>query len=256
MSSHAAPNSSRVAVFAPPYDRFQPQPLIPIGNVTEWRGQALVWTVRDAASQMREVDWLARRPFGLPLIVLLPHPDDIADAVPLLRYIRDLRPRAIVPGAVLGAPEHVRNLLAAPPRNLADSVTQYLIDRGMLRDEIARREVHRLLELSGELCSISQLARRMYTSRRTLGRHFGASRLPVPSHWLQFGRLLHVAMHLHNERTAVFRIAARARYPDGFTLSNQMKRLIGYRPSEVRRLLGWEWLVEAWLLKEMLVHNS
>jgi hypothetical protein len=32
-----------------------------------------------------------------------------------------------------------------------------------------------------------------------------------------------------------------------------MKRLIGYRPSEVRRLLGWEWLVEAWLLKEKLV---
>lgn len=250
MSSHAAPHASRIANFAPPYERFRPQELTALGDVSSWRGQALVWSVRDAATQMAEVDWLASRPFGMPLIVLLPHPDDITDAIPLLRYIRDLRPRAIVPGAVLGAPEHLRNLLAAPPRSLADSVTQYLVDRGLLHDEIACREVHRLLELSGELSSISQLARRMYTSRRTLGRHFGGARLPVPSHWLQFGRLLHVAMHLHNERTAVFRIAARSRYPDGFTMSNQMKRLLGYRPSEVRRLLGWEWLVEAWLLRE------
>jgi AraC-like DNA-binding protein len=252
MSSHAAAHSSRLSLFAPPYDSLKPQPLTRLGSVTEWRGQAVVWSVCDAATQMREVDWLARRPYGMPLIVLLPHPDDIAEAVPLLRYIRDLRPRAIIPGAVLGTPEHLRTLLAAPPRSLAEAVTRYLRDRGMLRDEISRKEVHRLLELSGELASISQLARRMYTSRRTLGRHFGASRLPVPSHWLQFGRLLHVAMHLHNERTAVFRIAARSRYPDGFTLSNQMKRLIGYRPSEVRRLLGWEWIVEAWLLRENL----
>jgi hypothetical protein len=26
-----------------------------------------------------------------------------------------------------------------------------------------------------------------------------------------------------------------------------MKRLCGHRPSEVRELLGWEWIVEAWL---------
>jgi hypothetical protein len=29
-----------------------------------------------------------------------------------------------------------------------------------------------------------------------------------------------------------------------------MKRLIGYRPSQVRELPGWEWLVEAWLKQE------
>ena len=57
--------------------------------------------------------------------------------------------------------------------------------------------------------------------------HFHGAGIPVPSHWLQFGRILNVAMHLHNEKTAVFRIAARSKYPDGFTLSNQMKRLIG-----------------------------
>jgi hypothetical protein len=29
-----------------------------------------------------------------------------------------------------------------------------------------------------------------------------------------------------------------------------MKRLIGYRPTEVRAWLGWEWVIEAWLRRE------
>jgi AraC-like DNA-binding protein len=57
---------------------------------------------------------------------------------------------------------------------------------------------------------------------------------------------------MHNDEAAVFRIAARFGYPDGFTMSNQMKRLVGHRPSEVRQLLGWEWIVEAWLKREGL----
>jgi len=252
MSSQAATVALHLARFAPPYERLTPQPLAPLAGLAEWRGCALVWQLSDAATQWEEYNWLAQRPAGLPLMILLPHPDDIEGTVPLLRRIRELRPRAVVPGAVLGTPEHLRALLAAPPRSVAGTVTDYLRLRGVLASEPARREVQRVLELSVEVVSISQLARRLYTSRRTLGRHFAEWGLPVPSHWLQFGRLLHVCLHLHADHTAVFRLAARARYPDGFTLSNQMKRLIGYRPSEVRRLLGWEWIVEAWLEKEGL----
>jgi hypothetical protein len=38
-------------------------------------------------------------------------------------------------------------------------------------------------------------------------------------------------------------------------MSNQMKRLIGYRPSDIRACLGWEWIVEAWLRREAEVGN-
>lgn len=252
MSSSAATASASLSRFAPPYDRLLPQPLVPLDGVETWRGCAVVWRVADAAAQWNEYEWLVRRPFGLPLFALLPHPDEIDRVVPLLRRLRELRPRAVVPGAILGTPDHLRALLSAPPRALAVVVTEYLALRGVLRTEDARKEVQRLLELSGELVSVSQLARRMYTSRRTLGRHFAAWGLPVPSHWLQVGRLLHACAHLQCERTAVFRIAARMRYPDGFTMSNQMKRLLGYRPSEVRKLLGWEWIVESWLQREGL----
>jgi AraC-like DNA-binding protein len=252
MSSHADVASVTIARFSPPYEQFAPQPLVALGGFADWRGCALIWRLTDASAQWTEYAWLSDRPPGLPLMVLLPHPDDIGRTVPLLRRVRDLRPRAVVPGAILGTPEHLRALLAAPPRSVAGVVTEYLRSRDVLRSETARREVHRVLELAPEVVSISQLARRLYTSRRTLGRHFAEWHLPVPSHWLQFGRLLHVCMHLHAEHTAVFRLAARAKYPDGFTLSNQMKRLLGYRPSEIRRLLGWEWIVEAWMEREGL----
>jgi hypothetical protein len=46
---------------------------------------------------------------------------------------------------------------------------------------------------------------------------------------------------------AVFKIALSAGYPDGFTLSNQLKRMTGYRPSQIRSLIGFEWLLERWL---------
>jgi hypothetical protein len=73
----------------------------------------------------------------------------------------------------------------------------------------------------------------------------------VPSHWLQFARLLYVATKLQaDESTPVFRIATQFRYPDGFTMSNQMKRLVGCRPSDVRDCLGYEWFIEEWLKQE------
>ena len=74
--------------------------------------------------------------------------------------------------------------------------------------------------------------------------------LPVPSHWLQLSRMLRLAFRLQNSDATVFSIAYESGYPDGFSVSNQMHRLIGYRPSQVREFLGWEWILEAWLRKE------
>jgi AraC-like DNA-binding protein len=62
--------------------------------------------------------------------------------------------------------------------------------------------------------------------------------------------LLHACLLLQADDTAIFRIANRLKYPDGFTMSNQMKRVIGVRPSQVREMVGWEWIVESWLAKE------
>ena len=105
--------------------------------------------------------------------------------------------------------------------------------------------------MAGELRTIGGLARALYVSRRALGRRFMARGLPVPSHWLQFGRLLRVAVQLQNSSDSLFAIATASGYADGFALSNQMYRLTGVRPSSVRERLGWEWFVEAWLEMEV-----
>jgi hypothetical protein len=55
---------------------------------------------------------------------------------------------------------------------------------------------------------------------------------------------------MQNSDESLFDVARAMRYPDGFTLSNQMERLLAVRPSFARERLGWEWVVEAWLLRE------
>ncbi len=250
MSSQAAAANTSLSTFAPPYIRFEPRTMAPFGDVTTWRGSAIAWRLQDASTQKAEFDWLHDRPYGLPLIILLPRPEDIGKTLPLLAHIGALQPRAVVPAGALGSPEHVKQMLASAPRNFADEITSYLVARGMLASRRLHTEVHRILELSSDVQSASALARRMYTSRRTLGRHFASEGVPVPSHWLQFGRLLHVCFQLQSDQSAMFRIAHRAKYPDGFTMSNQMKRIIGIRPSQVREMVGWEWIVESWLETE------
>jgi AraC-like DNA-binding protein len=245
-----APPAEGLRFFSPPYHQIGDEP------ITEWRdtgclrGTAVVWTLGAGSGQQRDLALLRERPPALPLIVLLPAAEEIRGVLPALGAVPTLDARAVLPGAALGSPERLRQALCSRPGALAESVTRMLVRRGLLRSDSTRREVRNILELAGDTASISRLSRRMYMSRRTLGRHFAVAGLPVPSHWLQFGRLLNVIVHIQSENAAIFRIATRLGYPDGFTMSNQMHRLIGCRPSEVRRLLGWEWVVEAWLQRE------
>lgn len=243
-------NDDRLAVFAPPYESYRAVDLSWVPSSLPPRGLALIWWLVDGRVQEREFEWLHYRPPGLPLIVILPPAREIISALPLLNYVSALEPKAVLPSARLNSPARLRQLLAAPPTALSAAVVSHFISRNLLPNRTVSQEVQKVIDAAPEVSSISKLARRLYTSRRTLGRHFAAAGLPVPSHWLQFARLLHVSIRLQNESAAVFRIASRAGYPDGFTLSNQMKRLVGCRPSEIRQFLGWEWVVESWICHE------
>jgi transcriptional regulator GlxA family with amidase domain len=146
----------------------------------------------------------------------------------------------------------LRTLLAAPPRALAPAVADLLTDLGHVPDLETRQRIETIFARASHTTSIDELSEALCQSRRTLGRFFAARSLPVPSHWLQFARVLHVSIQLQNTRTNVSRISMRFGYPDGFTMSNSMKRLTGYRPTFVREHLGWEWIVAAWLRSERL----
>lgn len=244
------PPGDRLVLVVPPYDRFHSSSALALRDVIGMRGTAFVWWLLDAAEQRQEFDFLRVRPASVPLVIVLPPPEEITKTLPLLGQLRRLHPRAVLPVGNMDSPRRIRDLLNVPPSPFGETVVRYLTRRGTITDPAIERCVQRIFELAPEVRSITQLARRLYTSRRTLGRQFAAHDLPVPSHWLQFARMLHVSIHLQREPHAIFRIAMRMGYPDGFTFSNQMKRLIGLRPTEIREYVGWEWIVEAWLRRE------
>lgn len=235
--------------FRPHYQSYEP---VELGWTPEapQPGGSAVWFMSATGNIYPELDWVRSRPSWLPLFIVLPRPEDIPAIAPVLRQVPDLRPRGVIPSTGRGLAAALRVLLAAPPRALPIAVADQLEDAGMVPDDACREIVETIFASAPHVPSIDLLAARMCQSRRTLGRFFQERDLPVPSHWLQFARILHVAIQIQNTRLNIHRISVRFGYTDGFTMSNSMKRLTGYRPTFVREHLGWEWLVEMWIRGE------
>ena len=243
---------SPFTLFTPPYRSFIP---IPPGETLPTdprvlRGSALIWNLEGGHGE-ELLTRVAERPAGLSLMVVLPRAE-------LLRRVKrrvievaeEARPQSVLPYHPRLVPEEMVRLLRREPPDLPSEFVDYLQWRGLDLDQETRRIVRTMMERSAEITSLSGLTRGLYLSRRAISRRFRSRGLPVPSHWLQFCRLLRVALRLQNSRESLAEAAGRLGYPDGFTLSNQMERLVGVRPSLVRNRLGWEWFVEHWLLQE------
>jgi AraC-like DNA-binding protein len=186
----------------------------------------------------------------MSLLVILPPGLEVALHRDVRMAVETARPHGILPFHVDPDPNDLAQVLRRPPADLASEVTDYLSWRGLGVDRDTAHIIRRIVDLSSELRSVSAMSRSLYLSRRALGRRFMSRGLPVPSHWLQVARLLRVASKLQNSEATVASIAVDLGYPDGFSVSNQMERLVGHRPSEIRERLGWEWVLEAWLKRE------
>jgi AraC-like DNA-binding protein len=219
-------------------------------------GTALVWVLTADTFDSSDITLIDDRPRGISLAIVLPPPDEIHAVARHLNQIAALEPNAVLPAGDLATPQFIRHALAGGPKCLPKAVSRYLARHRIVTSSLALSEIVRIFELAPRTSTINKLCRDLFLSRRTLGRHFEACGIPVPSHWLQFARLLHVVLRAQSERLAMFKIALSAGYPDGFTLSNQLKRMIGYRPREVRQLIGFEWLLERWLHLEKERRNN
>lgn len=245
----AMSSASQFSILRHPYRSLHPISRgSPLRTLSKAAGAALVWRV-EAASAFRAADWVASRPGGIALIAVLPRSDEIEANPRLIDMIQRCRPSGLLPDAA-GHPHDLAQVLRRPPSDLAAEITDYLVWRGLLNDSETRQLLRRVFDLSTELRSITALCRGLYLSRRALGRRFMKAGLPVPSHWLQIARILRVVCRLQNSRESVFAVACDLGYPDGFSLSNQMQRMTGVRPTTAREFLGWEWLFEAWLRVE------
>lgn len=213
------------------------------------RGELLVWRASSPLSGWAFETARARQP-GVPLVVILPPADALRDPRELLRIIELCRPHSVLPHHPQPNPLDLQALLRRPPDDLAGDVLDYLVWRGIVLDQDTRHLLRRTMELAGEIRTVSALGRSLYLSRRALGRRFLERGIPVPSHWLHFGRVLRACMNLQNLQSSLFDVASDLGYPDGFALSNQVHRLVGIRPSMAREHLGWEWILETWLRRE------
>jgi AraC-like DNA-binding protein len=241
-----------LSFFAPPYRdflAFDPEEGFLSRFEALW-GVALVWNM-DSGHGEEETKAAVHRPGGVPLIVILPPAPHIRRIrTRVLEVVEDARPQSILPFHPHPDPEEMALLLKREPEGLPEEVLEYLAWRGIRTDMETRRIIRRIVELSENIRTLAGLARGVYLSRRALGRRFRDRGLPVPSHWLQFSRILRAAIRLQNSDTSLHEVSRSLGYPDGFTLSNQMDRVVGIRPSAVRERLGWEWIVESWLRTE------
>ena len=246
------PYATPFSLLSPPYRHLSRLPLAAdISNIERSvRGKALVWFVAGGDPHLA-AQAAAARVGGLSLIVVMPPADRLTDHPDMLDLLDSCRPHTVLPFHPAPAPEELAALLARPPQDVGREILDYLSWRGLRLSADTRRVVKRTLDLSADLRTISGLARSMFISRRALGRRLLEEGLPVPSHWLQFGRLFRVVSQLQNGSDSLFNIAMRSGYADGFALSNQMYRLTGVRPSTVRENLGWEWFIEAWIETEV-----
>lgn len=242
------PPRGAVLLLGPPYDQFTAVDLAnPVhpgagGWIVAWHLGHDDWAAA--------TDFVVNRPAGVSLAAILPEHRERPSFIPLLRVIGQSRPQAVLPFHDTPRPREIANAIRRPPVNLASSVVEYMEWRSFSMDPVTRDVVRRTLELSARIRTVSELARNLYTSRRALGRRFLTRKLPVPSHWLHIARILRATIKLQNSDATLFNVASSLGYPDGFSLSNQMHRLCGLRPQEVRNLAGWEWVFETWIQME------
>ncbi len=238
-------------LFRPPYaelEAVQRPDRLPRSMGTS--GAALVWCMA-SPDRNQEIQAARGRCPGLSLIAILPPADTVTRRDQIFRMIELCRPVSVMPYHEEPHRDDLHALLSAPPADLAAAAVDFIRWRGITLDLEIRRLVRRTLELSADLRSVNALARGVYLSRRALGRRFTTCGLPVPSHWLHMGRVLRAVIRLQEPGSTLAQVAYGLGYPDAFSLSNQLKRLTGVRPSEARTRRGWEWLLESWVQKEV-----
>ncbi len=137
-------------------------------------------------------------------------------------------------------------------------VVSYLRSRGVASSSDHGKILAVLVELpirqtSGRV-TVSQAARLLYMSRRTLSRQCLKAGLPNPHRVLCFARVLGTLRLMRATGWSVGRAAGETGWPDPFSFSNAVQRMTGLRPSTARAK-GPLFVAEAWLQRELLQGN-
>lgn len=133
------------------------------------------------------------------------------------------------------------------PRDLPEEVTAWLTLKGVRMAPALTDLIRQIFARAPRHSEISSLCREIGAVESSARFRCSKKRLPPPSRWLQAARALHACLRLqaHPDR-ALLPLALELGYADHSALSHQLRRTFSVRPGEVRRTLGWEWLLDRW----------
>lgn len=258
--THAPGRGSPSAIFriTPPYEeRSHVRPgsatggePLPFGSILglEITGTSLHWTEIETA-----IHTLRRRHVSAPIVLMIdPRTED-------LLFVASRVARLPV-RAVLFRGEPISAALRQQlthPANLPEDVVEWLMLRGIRLTPTTAHMIRQIFLRAADYREVVPLLRDMGNPESSARFRCRKKRLPSPGRWLHAARALSTAFRIQSAPDrSLLSLAHEAGYGDHSALSNQMQRVFRMRPGEIRKVLGWEWLLDRWLAAEAGKHRS
>lgn len=187
---------------------------------------------------------------ALPVVLRLKHPSPDPEFLNFVRRTGGLRVRAVLPQNGL-SPELLRRMMTEPI-DIADDVVEWLSIRKVSSSHYVADLIHEIFRRTVRGSDAGDLQLSIGESARTARRRFQARGLPSPGQWREVARAIHAALWLQREQgMSQLAVAVEHGYSDHSALSHQMVHLFGLRPTKIRELVAWEWLLDRWLNRTM-----
>ena len=252
MLSHAVLAPPALFQLSPPYEQFEAVPDLSAPDSQQLQEAAIlavgVGSLDETWGEVAAlVPGLRARYPAAPVVLRVGRPAEAGDAEWEHRAA-ELRVRGIVYEG-----ERVANRLRAQltaPIDLGGQLTEWLPLRMPGIAPAIVELVGDIVQRAPQFAEVGALLASVGRAERTIRTWFRRAGVPGPGKWLGVAHALRAARRLQSEdHPPLLALAVECGYSDHSSLSRQSLRLFGVRPGAIRRTLGWEWLVDRWLVR-------
>jgi AraC-like DNA-binding protein len=189
-----------------------------------------------------------RRRFPANPVILWVNPGE-GDVAALASAVASLPARAVLIGRELKA-ETLRRSMTRPIE-IARDLVEWLPFAGIRVTPVVGDLLTQIFRHARAYSDVSTLLQEVGTAASTARFRCRKKRIPAPGRWFHAARALHCALRLQAQPLRpLLPIALELGYADHSSLSHQLQRTFSVSPGQVRRTLGWEWLMLRWLALE------
>jgi hypothetical protein len=145
----------------------------------------------------------------------------------------------------------LRRILSCPD-DIGGDVVDWLAFRGFRFGPALSRSLEMIFSRATGHRLLGDLLRETGEGEGTLRRRLQKKALPPPNSWFCAARSLTAMLRLQADpELSLSSISHEHDHADHSALSQQILRCLGSRPSHLRALLGWEWMIEQWLKRDV-----